>query len=108
VDLDVVLGEEVRRARATSSVPIEVSEVAAAPVRGDPDELARLLRNLLDNATAHATSTVSVSLCCDGGTAVVEVTDDGPGIPAEQADRVFERFARLEGDRARAEHAVSG
>jgi signal transduction histidine kinase len=112
VDLDVLLTEEVRRARATSSVPIEASEVAAAPVRGDPDELARLLRNLLDNAVAHATSAVQVTLRCEGderdGWAVVEVTDDGPGVPADQAERVFERFARVEGDRTRAEHAVSG
>ena len=86
VDLDVVLAEEVRRARATSPVPIEVSEVAAAPVRGDPDELARLLRNLLDNAVAHATSRVRVALRSELGAAEVEVTDDGPGVPADQAE----------------------
>jgi signal transduction histidine kinase len=108
VDLDVVLAEEVRRARATSSVPVETTELAAAPVRGDRDDLARLLRNLLDNAVTHARSTVRVALRSDGGTAVVEVADDGPGVPDDQAERVFERFARVEGDRTRAEHAVSG
>jgi signal transduction histidine kinase len=44
---------------------------------------------------------VSVTLRVADDEAVVEVTDDGPGIPPEQRERVFERFARVDGNRAR-------
>ena len=101
VDLDVVLDEEVRRVRAAGPVRVELGQVDAAPVRGRPDDLARLLRNVLENATTHAASGVSVVLRASDDEAVVEVTDDGPGIPPDQRERVFERFARVDGDRAR-------
>jgi signal transduction histidine kinase len=72
-------------------------------VSGDQDALARLLVNLLDNAVRHAASRVCVSVLRDGGWAVLTVTDDGPGIPPEDAERAFGRFARLDDARARVE-----
>ena len=77
-------------------------------VAGDQDALARLLVNLLDNAVRHAASRVCVSVREDGGWAVLTVTDDGPGIPPEDAERVFRRFARLDDARARAEEDRAG
>ena len=71
-------------------------------VAGDPDALSRLLVNLLDNAVRHAASQVCVSVRADGGWAVLTVTDDGPGIPAEDAERAFGRFSRLDTARSRA------
>jgi signal transduction histidine kinase len=59
------------------------------------------VRNLLDNALAHARSSVCLSLSCDDRVACLEVRDDGPGIPEEHRDRIFERFARVEPGRAR-------
>ena len=65
-------------------------------VVGDEKQLGRVFRNLTDNAQRHARSRVEISLRADNGAAVVTVEDDGPGIPAYQRERVFERFARLD------------
>jgi signal transduction histidine kinase len=65
-------------------------------VLGEPDALRRVVRNLVENGCRYAASTVTVGVRRDGGSAVVEVSDDGPGIPAEQHERVFERFTRLD------------
>ncbi|WP_329246080.1 HAMP domain-containing histidine kinase [Streptomyces sp. NBC_01478] len=73
------------------------------PVDGHHALLARILGNLLDNAERHAASTVTVRLTCDaeGRQAVLEVLDDGPGIPPEHHQRIFERFSRLDDARTR-------
>ena len=92
--------ESVAARYATARVPVQ-AEAAPCVVAGDPDALARLLVNLLDNAVRHAASRVCVSVLRDGGWAVLTVTDDGPGIPPEDAERVFGRFARLDDARAR-------
>jgi signal transduction histidine kinase len=78
-------------------------------VAGDPDALSRLLVNLLDNAVRHATSEVCVSVRGDDGWAVLIVSDDGPGIPAEDTERAFGRFSRLDEARSRTgEEGVEG
>jgi two-component system OmpR family sensor kinase len=68
-------------------------------VDGSPDELHRMILNLLDNASRHTPSgaQIELSLHRDGADAVVEVGDDGPGIPAEMRTQVFDRFVRGEG-----------
>jgi signal transduction histidine kinase len=65
-------------------------------VEGSPDELHRLVLNLLDNAAHHTPphSRVELSLRAEDGDAVVEVADDGPGIPAELREQIFSRFVR--------------
>jgi two-component system OmpR family sensor kinase len=72
-------------------------------VTGDAERLAQVLANLLANARTHtpAGTTVAVRLAAEPGAARIEVSDDGPGIPAELLPRVFERFARGNGGRAR-------
>ncbi|MGI5291971.1 sensor histidine kinase [Nonomuraea polychroma] len=70
-------------------------------VEGDRLDLARLLNNLLDNAERHAESVITVLLMLEDGDAVLEVSDDGEGIPPEQREMIFERFARLEASRVR-------
>jgi signal transduction histidine kinase len=74
---------------------------APCVVAGDPDALSRLLVNLLDNAVRHAASQVCVSVRGDDGWAVLVVSDDGPGIPAADAERAFGRFSRLDNARSR-------
>ena len=65
---------------------------------GEPDALGRVIANLLDNASRHARS--QVHLKAESGHLIV-VTDDGPGIPAADRERVFDRFTRLDDARAR-------
>ncbi|TWD18733.1 signal transduction histidine kinase [Streptomyces sp. T12] len=74
---------------------------AAVHVRGDHDEFERLLRNLLDNAVRHAGNRIEVTVSGEGDRAVLTVRDDGPGVPPEDAGRIFERFVRLDDARSR-------
>jgi two-component system, OmpR family, sensor kinase len=76
--------------------------VAAAEVRvnGDDDALRQLLWILLDNAFRFATSAVDVSLSTEDGWARLLVADDGPGVPSEHRERIFERFYRVDSSRA--------
>ena len=68
-------------------------------VEGSPDELHRLVLNLLDNASRHTPdgALIELSLSAVDGDAVVEVADDGPGIPAEMRGQIFDRFVRGQG-----------
>ena len=100
VDLDDLLTAEADRLRRTTDLAVSLT-VHAARVRGDRERLARVVRNLVDNAAQHARSRVELSVAVSGGTAVLEVADDGPGIPAEERERVFERFVRLDDSRSR-------
>jgi two-component system sensor histidine kinase QseC len=72
---------------------------AAITVRGDRRKLGSLVTNLLDNAVRHAPtgSVVEVALRDDAGGASLAVTDQGPGIPAELRERVFESYYRIPG-----------
>ncbi len=72
--------------------------VPALPVVADPDRLAQLLANLLENAITFARSTVTVALAEDhaSGLCVITVEDDGPGIVPGDLQRVFERFYRAD------------
>ena len=82
-------------------VPVSVSAAEPCPVTGDPDGLRRMLSNLIDNAIRYARSQVTVSVSAAGQCARLTVTDDGPGIPAADAERAFGRFTRLEAARSR-------
>jgi len=64
--------------------------------------LARVVRNLVDNAVRHAASTVTMDCRPAAGRAVITIADDGPGIPAQDRARIFERFVRLDPARTRA------
>ncbi len=74
---------------------------AAASVTGDRHALALLLTCLLDNADRHATSRIGIGLRHDAATATVTVTDDGDGVAAEDRERIFDRFVRLDQARTR-------
>ncbi len=68
-------------------------------VQGSTDELHRMVLNLLDNAARHtpARALIELSLREEAGEAVVDVADDGPGIPASMRAHIFDRFVRGEG-----------
>ncbi|MEX2023827.1 MAG: HAMP domain-containing sensor histidine kinase, partial [Thermoleophilaceae bacterium] len=76
-------------------------DTSRAIVDGARDELHRLTLNLIENAIRHTPPGTHVRAtveCVDGSVRLI-VEDDGPGIPAELRDRVFERFVRGSGDR---------
>jgi signal transduction histidine kinase len=83
--------------------PAVVYRRPAVPVlaTGERDALGRAVANLLDNATRHAESKVELSVRADGAYQQITVADDGPGIPAADRERVFQRFTRLDDGRAR-------
>jgi signal transduction histidine kinase len=101
VDLDDLLEQEARRLRLASDLRVSIS-IEPVRMQGDPLKLSQVLRNLVDNASRHARTSVRLSLVEVGSNAVLMVDDDGPGIPPADRQRVFERFVRLDESRDRA------
>jgi signal transduction histidine kinase len=91
------------RATAPPGIALHRDGDPAAPVPVSQDVLVRITANLVENALRHAGTTVRVTVraATDGECARLVVTDDGPGIPAAERDRVFARFTRLDGGRGR-------
>jgi signal transduction histidine kinase len=102
VDLDDLILKEARRLKADHRVAVDMSGVSGAQVTGDPNQLARAIRNLSDNAERHASHAVTFTLMESDGKAIFTVGDDGPGVPPEHADRIFERFVRVDDARGQA------
>ncbi|WP_165966670.1 ATP-binding protein [Actinomadura sp. 7K507] len=84
-------------------VPTTVKAEPGLLVEADRPRLCRALLDLLANAERHAVTLIEVQVRGEPGEAVVEVRDDGPGIPPADRDRVFERFTRLDSARSRAD-----
>jgi signal transduction histidine kinase len=101
LDLRTIAREEAARTRA---VPVMV--VAGddpVEIRATTAQMTTVVANLLDNAVRFAHNNVSITVARRDGTAQLIVDDDGPGIPVDDRQRVFERFTRLDGSRARTE-----
>jgi two-component system sensor histidine kinase BaeS len=81
----------------------EVTAEDGLVVDADPTRLRQVMDNLLANAAAHAPAggRARVRVARDGAAATVSVSDDGPGIPAAELERIFERFYRLDEARGR-------
>ncbi|WP_345310876.1 sensor histidine kinase [Kocuria gwangalliensis] len=106
VDLNKVVSEAVDRTRLTAEakgICIKVGGTLKTPVYGDPDLLVTATRNLIDNAVRYSpeNTRVGVGLRERDGTAQLMVTDQGPGIPDAEQDRIFERFYRVDSARSR-------
>jgi signal transduction histidine kinase len=93
---------EVAAAALAEVVPVAnghrmtMAENGPVAVRGNPDELHRLALNLLDNGLRHTPAGTRIQIAVErrNGDAVLEVTDDGPGIPEGMEQQVFSRFVR--------------
>jgi signal transduction histidine kinase len=94
---DVLAGTTIR-----DGVRIEVESAPGTRTQGDPDDLARAFRNIVDNAVRHARSTVRIGSTATADGVRVTVADDGPGVPVGDRERVFDRFVRLDASRAHA------
>ncbi|MER6911752.1 HAMP domain-containing sensor histidine kinase [Streptomyces sp. NPDC000594] len=100
IDLGATVREEVSQ-RYGDRVPVTVESAAGLEVSGSRSQLARVVGNLLDNAQRHARDEVTATVRADGGWIVVEVADDGDGVPEDERERIFERFVRLDDARTR-------
>jgi signal transduction histidine kinase len=105
-----------RSMQASGATPIQLSGVVAAEVAlrrprrelryltsideaeivADRDAVVRVVRNLLDNAERHATVEIRVAVSSNGTGSTLSVSNDGPPIPAEDRERIFEPFMRLD------------
>lgn len=80
-----------------AGVALSLTAPDPLPLTGDPQALRGALRNLIDNAVKYGATTVQVSaLRGPRGAPLMRVDDDGPGIPPDQRERVFDRFQRGE------------
>ena len=81
------------------NIDLGLEETGPVPVVGDGTMLREMIVNLVDNAVRYSSSggSVTVRLAAVDGEAVLTVADDGPGIPVDERDHVFERFYRIAG-----------
>ncbi|WP_328856560.1 ATP-binding protein [Williamsia herbipolensis] len=101
VDLDDIVAEAAHRTDTLSPITIR-ARVTPIRVSGDREKLSRAVRNVVDNAVRHAHSAVTMTMATTGdGMGQIVVSDDGPGIPAAERERIFDRFVRLDADRER-------
>ncbi len=108
VDLLALAADAVHDAQSIApkrKITMEVFDGPGTPeVLGDEARLRQVLSNLVANALQHTPESagVTVRVGTDGDNAVLEVCDEGPGMTAEDAQRIFERFYRTDSSRARA------
>jgi two-component system OmpR family sensor kinase len=116
VDLAVLAGDAVHDARgldarrAVTLAGLGPRGPEPAVVTGDEDRLRQVVANLVANAVRHTPegTPIEVAVGRDGGAAVLEVRDHGRGLSPEQAQRVFERFYRVDSSRRRDTGGGSG
>ena len=102
VDVAGLVAAQADRLRLVSpDLTVRVSG-SSCPASADPERLTQVLANLLDNArrAVGGRGRVDVSLADDDGWVIVDVRDDGPGIPDDARERIFDRFVRLDESRS--------
>jgi len=97
VDLVGLSAEECARVNAELLLPEGDAVFSELPVQGVAKLLRRAVRNLLENARRHAAGEVSLGLSLLPGQVQIRVCDQGPGVPPELRERIFEPFYRLPG-----------
>jgi two-component system, OmpR family, sensor kinase len=111
-DLSEIVINAVSDARAAGRDHVWTLDLPEEPVVaiGDAHRLHQVVANLLANARTHTPpgTKVETGLAVRDGQAVITVTDDGPGIPEDLRDRVFERFTRADSSRVRSAGAAAG
>jgi signal transduction histidine kinase len=95
-DMTDVLDAVVRSVQPGSRARIVVRSPEGIRARGDLDRLRQVVANLVDNALKYSADTVRVDVETRHFFARITVSDDGPGIPAAERDRVFAKFYRLD------------
>ena len=102
-----MLDQAVKEARlhAPSTVDLEVDADTSLQADADPERVHQVVANLVENAVRHSPEggTVKVHAHRQNGSVLIEVSDQGPGIPAGEEERIFERFYRADAARSRSE-----
>jgi signal transduction histidine kinase len=101
VDLAEIINRQADQA-SVSGPTVQVIITEPAIVLADRGHLERVVGNLVDNATRHANTAVQLSVQTSTDRVELRIRDDGPGIPVADRARIFQRFVRLQEDRARA------
>jgi heavy metal sensor kinase len=103
-ELAATTADEMRLLAEEKSIRLQTHTSGTVHVEGDRTRLQQVIVNLIDNAIKYTQTggTVGVSVHSEGNSAVLEVSDDGPGIPAHALPHVFERFYRADKARSRA------
>lgn len=101
VDLTAIVAEAASGIRRDDVEVTVLGTTAPVILEGDPEQLHRMVRNLVHNAEEHAEHRITVSLSKPGGSVRMQIADDGPGVPAELRSVVFERFVRVDTARTR-------
>jgi signal transduction histidine kinase len=104
VDLAAMLAD--LAATPAPGISISLSVAPGTATTGNPEDLSRMFRNLLDNAIRYARHRVLITAAARPEGIVVEIADDGPGIPEEERERVFGRFVRLDASREQASRSA--
>jgi signal transduction histidine kinase len=101
VDLAGVVTDCSRRSVA-QGMCLRTGFLQRSVVLGNESQLSRMVSNLVDNALRYARSEVELSVTVEDRSALISVTDDGPGIPEADKERIWDRFVRLDDDRSQA------
>ncbi|GAA4799086.1 ATP-binding protein [Rothia endophytica] len=106
VDISQMVADAVDRNRLTAegkNIDLLVGGRCLRPVHGDPELLSTALRNLIENAIRYSpeNTKVGIGVSVKEGTVRISVKDEGPGIPEDEQDRIFERFYRVDPARSR-------
>jgi two-component system OmpR family sensor kinase len=103
IDLEQFIAEAVDGAARGAQRSVEVGSVPRGRLRADGDRIAQVLRNLVQNSLEHTApgGVVRVSARARGERVRVTVDDDGPGIPPDERERIFDRFHRTDFSRTR-------
>lgn len=102
IDIGELLADVLATTPARDGVRVRAEPSPGVVVNGDPEALARVARNVIDNAVRHARHSVLVRTSTTPGGIRIVISDDGPGVPVAERERVFDRFVRLDAGR---EHA---
>jgi signal transduction histidine kinase len=101
VDLAAIVTDSTRAIHRDDLEVTLVGIDGPAIVDGDPEQLHRMLRNIMHNAEQNAEHRITASLTSEDSVVRLQIADDGPGIPADQRLTVFKRFVRLDTARTR-------
>ncbi len=102
--IDDIIQRAAKRSRLQKDNKLEIALAPNLPtLYADPPRLETVVRNLLENAAKYAgdKATIRIEVGAEGNNLIFRVIDDGPGIPAEESERVFQSFYRLDASLSR-------